>query len=648
MELRQKSVRRQYKARTETSAKIFAPYDSPERQPESSVLDLCEEIYRLETRGDLAGAIRLLAPYWAGFGAEMKLAALNKTETAQMLLRIGSVASAVGDAEQIAGAQEKARDCLSLAEDIFDDLEDLEGKAQCQNKTGVTYWRNGDLETAQIYFRESLARARSDESKAIANLNIAMTESLSFRYSSALKYYEKAFKFIGNISIFTEAKIRNGMGLVYKNIGNALTDPERTAYFDKAIIEFEGALICYEEVQNDRSAISARNNIGFLYYSIGLYDEAIRTLESAGSAARLIGDKNLLSIVSDTLARAFIAQGNYRQGVAASAASVRYLESSENSNLLATSLITYAIALARSGDFTEAKAAFYRAEEVAAFIQDFTLVAAARLFALRELFSEYRSKERLSAYLYAVKNLSGNQEKEISDALGKVAAKIELENELPTAPSKEKKLVPQPLLLRQLPQPFSLDEQLKSISREYMRAAIREARGNQSQAARLLGMSRQTFLARIKKDFPDLLSELYQTQAQVEKLNAPMAALPLIYYKTNSEDEKLAVTEIQADYREIHRGDVLIVKLGLPETSTYVITRGQGSDNELKIGFFIKTGKDCFLESAAGSRFALNETGKTRIIGKIVGFCRRADFRRFLAERDCGQNPDLTYETLKV
>lgn len=640
MALKEKSNRRQYKGSKEKSAKNFALEEHCDEFQKSVVLELCEDIYRCEIRGDLLQAMGMLDPYWRGFEGEIKIPSVNKIEAANLLLRMGSVISAYGSAEQIKNSQEKARECLSQAEGIFDDLGDLEGKAQCQNKLGVTYWLNGDLETAQIYFRESLFYAQSNESKAIANLNLGMSESSNFRYSSALKFYEKAYQFIGTISVFTEAKIRNGIGLAYKNIGKSLPETERATYFDKAIIEFEGALICYEAVQNSRSMILARNNIGFLYYSIGLYDEALRALKIAESEARRARDKDHLSIVSDTLARAFLAKGDYRRAVEIAAESVHYLESFESSNLLATALVTYGIALARNGETGKAKSAFYQAEEVAAFIQDFTLSSAARLFSLREIFSEYSPKDRLSSYLYVVKNLSGSQEKDISDALRDVAVKIEsqIESQIESvAPKVKKKLL---LTL----QPFSLDEELKTISREYMEAAIRETGGNQSRAAALLGMSRQTFVARVKKDFPDLFS-LFNRNDKVAE-NVKSSDSHTVYYETNAQDEKFALTEIQADYREIRQGDFLFIKQGVPETNTHIII-GDRTDAWLKIGFFIKNETGYFLESADGNRFELNDAGKNRILGEVTGFFRRVDFQSYLAERNEGRYGELTYETLK-
>ena len=625
MVLIEKSTRRQYKTPSEVGANFFAPGGHVDNLQRGSVLKICEEIYHCEMSGDLQQAVSLLAPYWTGFDSEINLTSLDKIEAANLLLRIGSVISAFGSAEQIKGSQEKARAWLAQAEDVFDELEDSEGKAQCQNKTGATYWRNGDLETAQIYFRESLFYSRTDESKAIASLNLAMIESLNFRYSSALKLYEKAYQFIGNISVFTEAKIRNGIGLVYKDIGKSLPESARAAYFDKAIIEFEGALICYEEVHNRRSAILALNNIGFLYYSIGLYDDALQVLQKAESQARQLQDRNHLSVVSDTLARTFTAKGQFRRAIEIAAASVHYLESFESSNLLATALITYGIALAGGKEIQKAKSAFYQAEEVAVFIQDFVLAAVARLSALHEMFSEFSPKERLSSYLYVVKNLSGSQDKEISDRLHSITAKIELELklELP-APAMENDLLP-------LPQQFSLDKKLKTISREYMEAALRETDGNHSRAAALLGMSRQTFDARMKKDFPDLFSAFSPKNKPVEKVEA--TDLHSVYNRNNTKGEKFLLTEIQADYGKIRQGDVLLVKLGVPETNKHIIISGE-NEGVLKIGFFTKNVSGYFIKSVTGDKFELSETGINRIIGEVAGFCRRYDFQRNLVERN--------------
>lgn len=628
MALSEKSTGRKYIATNELSAKNFALEENHDEFQKGIVLKLCEEIYRCEMRGDLRPAIDLLAPYWQGFGSKLNLKTLNKIESANLLLRSGSIISAFGNAEQIKNSQEEAREFLSQAEEIFDDLGDAEGKAQCQNKTGATYWRNGELETAQIYFRESLFYAQSDESKAIANLNLGMIESSNFRYSSALKFYEQAYQFIGRISVFTEAKIRNGIGLAYKNIGKNLAGAERVAYFDQAIIEFEGALICYEEVHNSRSAILARNNIGFLYYSIELYDEALRVLEIAESNARRIGDKNHLSVVTDTIARALIARGDYLKASEVAAESVRFLESFENSNLLATALITCGIALARGGEVEKAKSAFSRAEEVASFIQDFILTRAARLFALREMFAEYRPPDRLADYLDAVKHLSGNQEKDIIDALSDVAEKIELENKPIIPGTEEKSLI--------LPPMFSLDDHLKAVGHQYLEAALREARGNQSRAAALLGMSRQKFAARVNKDFPDLFISFGGKDKPVEKVQS--SGLPAAFDKISLKkirDEKISITEIQADYREIRQGDFLFVKPGVPETDSHVLI-GDQNDKVLKIGYFIKNETGCYLESAVGDRFELGAAGKSRITGQVVGFCRRADFQSYLD----GQNEE--------
>lgn len=469
---------------------------------DSAIEDLCAEVSGLEIRGEYQEAVGLLEPYRVKIDAG-KLNALP-AETANLLLRIGSVSSAMGNAEQVQDSQEEARKYLTSAEELFKMLGDQEGIAQCQNKLGGSYWYNGLLEKAKSHFYVSLEMALLDESKAIAYLNIATIDSTLKQYSSALGFYQKAYQYIGRISLFTEAKIRNGTGLVYKNIGKSTRGAERVSYFDKAIIEFEGALVCYEAAGNKRSAILARNNIGFLYYSMGLPDEAIIHLLTAVTEAYQIGDKNHLSIVSDTLARTYIAKGSFNAAVSAARAAVKALESFENSNLLASSLITYGIALARAGETGKAGNVFLQSEEVANFIDDVSLAAQARLFALRELFSEYSFDKKLGVYLDAVKNLAGKEEKEIIDALREISERLLIDDyvsaiEPIAAGSKVKPSLP-----------ISVDEELQRVQRGYIEAAIERTNGNQSHAAALLGMNRQKLYSRIETNFPDLLPRLKQ------------------------------------------------------------------------------------------------------------------------------------------
>lgn len=638
MNLEKRNFRRQYKMSRYEMAKFFAVPGCERQSNESAVLDLCLEILDCETRGDLRKAAALLAPYRSVLISEAKLTSFSRIETANFMLRAGSVISALGNAEQVNDSQEQARSLLHKAEEIFTELNIPEGRTQCLNKIGVAYFRNGELETAQIYFRESLLHAESEESKAIANLNIAMIESLSFRHSSALQFYEKAYCFIGKISVFTEAKIRNGMGLVYKDIGNALPENGRAVYFDKAIIEFEGALVCYEEIGNDRSSVLARNNIGFLYYSLGLYNESLRVLEAAALQARRSDDKNHLSIVCDTRARALIAQGNYRRAIEWATDAVSSLAGCETSNLLVTALITCGIAYARNKEPEKSKSAFEKAEETAAFIQDFVLVAAARLFSLSENYDEYDSQKRLSIYQYCTQKLADTQEKDIRDALDKVKKRIEKPVEPLKLPGSDFRLSP-------FKPSFSLDAELKSISRRYITAAMNEAHGNQSQAAALLGMSRQTLIARIKKDFPDLFP-LFNRKSEVSQKSGALNRR-LFVYESDIPDEELALTEIQDDFGGARKGDILLVKLGLPEINSYVVFCAPGI-NTLKISFFTKKRQNYILEAPNGGRIELGDNKMNLIMGQVVGFCRHEDFQEYLVGGSRRQTYELSFDKLNA
>ncbi|HEX8638317.1 MAG TPA: helix-turn-helix domain-containing protein [Pyrinomonadaceae bacterium] len=629
--MKYKGVPEDYKTNLDNGAKNFALVKEDSStivESIKTIWQICEDVCLLESRGEYAKAAELLSFYWKGIGEPVSLDGLNSIEKANLLLVVGSIASALGGTEQIKDSQESARDYLGLAERLFDENCDSDGKAKCLNKVAVTYWRNGDLSTARIYLDESLNHAVTYESKAIALLNTAMIESVLKRNFSALNFYEKAYKYIGNISRLTEGSIRNGIGLTFKNIGKIKVDTEKSLYFKKAIAEFEEALICYDEVNNKRFAAATRNNIGYLYYEIGLYESAIKVLETAKTQFYQVKDKHNIGLVFETLARVYYAKGKLKSAVSSSTAAVQNLRINENSNSLANALITYGKILARSGRRAEAKTAFAEAEEKANYIQDSELALQIRVFALRELFSDYAQTERISIYTQAIERLVDTQDREVQEALDEI-------HELIVA-GDQPDLVADPVVSEPAVPSFSLGEALKTIEREYIEQAIAATNGNQTQTAEMLGLKRQTFFARIKKDFPDLLPKLQQIG---KAKTCEIFPSHLIEPAPALEGEKLAVTILENDFGDLFRaGDALVIKLGSWQ-SDRVIAIQPIEFSGLKIGFLRATGGDNFaLESASGELFSFSAAGLSRIIGEVVGFCPRGDYDKYMKKRMKGES----------
>ena len=74
-----------------------------------------------------------------------------------VLLRVGAVISSMGSAEPTAGSQDRAKDLITRAVELFESLGDKLHVAEARGDLGLCYWREGAFDEARI----TLADARS-------------------------------------------------------------------------------------------------------------------------------------------------------------------------------------------------------------------------------------------------------------------------------------------------------------------------------------------------------------------------------------------------------------------------------------------------------------------------------------------------------
>jgi len=550
--------------------------------------------------------------------------------------------SALGTSDQIKDSQDAARDFLWKAERIFDELEDVEGKAQCLNKIGVSYWRNGDIVAARRFFEDSLENAETDESKAIALLNIAMAESTLENHQKALEFSKLAYNFIGKVSYLTEAKIRNRTGNALEKLAVKATKETREKIIDLAILEFEGAILCYEKVGQERLASDTRNNIGYLYYSIGNYQSALNILQFAKTRAYQLKDKIHISTACDTLARVYIAIRDYDFALSNSSVAIKYLEENENSNRLSSYLCVHAIALSRSGRVDEARENFKKAEEVANYIGDRILIAQAQLFALRELFSEYEENNRASIFEDVRQKLSLSTDKDVVEAIEEIAGKLKIKIAAGTDNVAEKHF---PKFLELPAEDQTLKSELEKTEKDLIEKerkifadALRQTKGNKSRAAKVLGMIRQTMVARINKYHPGLFDS-YETGSA--KQNSVVKAFPSYLVPNVSRPEStIGLLNLKEDYLSIPAGNILLVEIGTWYFNHTVALRNFFTPNGPTLIGVIRNGELSFeIEQPDGRKFDFHN--EQLIIGNVIGYCLKDEFEEFLEKQKVGVSVEI-------
>jgi len=272
----------------------------------------------------------------------------------------------------------------------------------------------------------------------------------------------------------------------------------RPDYFKKAIGEYSQADHHFKLARNTVFRADVKNNIGNLLRELSRFKEAHTYLEEARRLAVSVRDKVLVAQFDDSRAMLLIAQKRLREAETVARRSVWVLDKSGYQCLLADSLITHGIALARLGKREQAEFTLQRAMEVARQVGALNKAGLAALTLIEEI--DQLSPATLSdAYEQAGEWLSTCQSKDIwlrFTAAGRKLA-LQLRSEAHSESTAE--------LLSE--QPCDMPEEVLKFERRLISRALAKVNGRITHAASLLGVGRQRLAYIIETRHRDLLTE---------------------------------------------------------------------------------------------------------------------------------------------
>src|SRR5438876_3690621 len=304
-----------------------------------------------------------------------------------------------------------------------------------------------------------------------------------------------------------EAKIthkgtfHNEYGLVFRQ----LAAPEnREDYLDRALMEYTAASFHFELAGNTRYLARVENNLGYLFFTIGKFDEAHKHLDRARRFFFALSDMSMIAQVDDTRARTLLAEGRVAEAERVARNAVRTLEKGDEQAVLAEALTTHGVAHARLGDYPSAKRLLERAIEVAETTGDPEGAGRAKLSIIEELSGQTPAPQLVSIYQSAAELLQQSQDPSTSKRLIACAQKV-IEG----------------LRTREFQGYEAKDLSWASFKREIRKAekallarALREAEGSVTKAAHLLGFKHhQSLISIINIRHKDLL----KTRSRIRK-----------------------------------------------------------------------------------------------------------------------------------
>jgi tetratricopeptide (TPR) repeat protein len=464
------------------------------------VIPLCELAKNLEEAGEFDQAADILGSFWQGVPNRPVTNGLGEEAKAELLLRSGTLTGWLGSAKQVPGAQEIAKDLISESAAKFERLRISEKVAEARVDLAICYWREGGLDEARVTLSlviDSLGECRSEQ-RLRALLNSAIVERAATRDHDALKIcMETAPLFEVSSNEALRGKFHNTFAAVLRGLG---TSENREDYIDRALLEYAAASYHFERAGHKRFQARVENNVGFLFATIGRFNEAQEHLNRARILHVSVGDQGGAAGAEDTRAQAFLLEGKFEEAERVARRAVHTLKGGGEQTVLAEALTTHGKALARLRQTNVAKATLDQAVEIAQNAGNPDRGGIAAVTAIEEL-SPYLSLESLQNYYRTAETLlSKSQNLSLKTRLGECARRvlsIALENANEATPAAtDVALTPG----------FSLDTEVLRYEGGLIRRALEESGGSVTRAARLLGVTHQGLAFILNGRHSDLLS----------------------------------------------------------------------------------------------------------------------------------------------
>lgn len=368
---------------------------------------------RHEDAGDYETARRIISPFWQRTGERPKLDGLSEAARAEVLLRTGSLTGWIGSARRLEGAQEFAKDLISESVSLFERLRLPDKVAEALTSLATCYWRMGAFDEARDLLRGTCERLgeQASELKARALILTAVVENSAGRPRDALAILN------GAASLFDGLDDHALKGRFHATLANSLqrlgSAENRTDYADRALVEYAAASFQYEQAGHARYLATVENNVGFLFFTLGKFEEAHEHLDRAHSLLAGLGDGLRAAQVVETRARTLLAQGRNVEAERAACEAASVFEQAEEYALLSEALRTRGAALARLKRIEEARADFLRALDVAERAGSLEHAGLASLSLLEELGAQLSADERRAARRSARGLLERSQQPEV-------------------------------------------------------------------------------------------------------------------------------------------------------------------------------------------------------------------------------------------
>ena len=433
---------------------------------ETQVGNTCALVSDLIYAGRFEEAKEELGELWPGIGERPEFN-FNPLLNAELLLRCGVLSSSLGSAKQI-DVQEKAKNLITEALEIFQKIKNQIKVAEAQYELSVCYWRTGALDEARIIL-EKAKQIGTHEQRGKILVRQTLIEISSGRYHEALEMLNAASSDFENYPHALKGRWHGQKALILKNLAIAESRPD---YYDRAIVEYTAASIHLEQAGHYRYQGNNLNNLAFVLFKTGQYKEAHEHLERARIIFGKLNDAGNIAQVDETRARVLLAEDRYLEAEQVINEVVATLEKGGELALLTDALTIKATIQSRLGNAKSSIDTFNRAIKIGAQAGSRSCAGLAAVGLIEEHGNNLTIHEIFKAYRSADELLSNIQDLEAINRL-RSCARIFV-NKLCKRGSN-----------------FKLQRAVNEYEAHFIQEVLEEEEGSITRAAKKLGMTHQ-------------------------------------------------------------------------------------------------------------------------------------------------------------
>jgi len=202
----------------------------------------------------------------------------------------------LGISSYYSGNMDIALDYYLKSISIYEQIDDLEGQANCLNNIGLIYEEWADFKKASDYYKQSYEiefQLENSEGMAISLIQIG---NVGFHRGSFQEAYDNYYQ---ALLIFTDIDDVEGIAYSYNSIGIIYG---KWNQFDKALDYYEKAKTLYYHTNNTRLLSKVLTNMGEIYnFELKDYKKALRLYNEALHLRKSVEDKVGIALLNNNL-----------------------------------------------------------------------------------------------------------------------------------------------------------------------------------------------------------------------------------------------------------------------------------------------------------------------------------------------------------